>query len=411
MFIEDRITLQDFWCIGISYHNTTTETRSKFAVNSDSYELILENASQYGVHELFVLSTCNRTEIYGISKDPELMMALLCHYTQSDIQEFKEVAYQKNSSVALQHLFNVAGGLDSQILGDYEIVGQLKNAFNFSKSRSKVNYFMERLFATVLQACRSIRSETALSCGTVSVAYAAVQFAKQHCANFPKQKVLILGIGEIGKNTCKNLVNELSPMNISVINRTEQRAEAFANELGIKRLPFTKLQEAINTHDIIIVATNATEPIINVEHISDDKERILIDLSIPNNIDSAVKELPNVTLANVDDLSQINDHTLMKRQAEVPKAKALIAYHIHQFAEWYIMRQNVPFIKAAKERIHALNSELSYAVQEKDVAQQVQKVLNNMAQKLKNEPRPGCNYIEAMNDYLNTSCIAENKTR
>lgn len=400
MLLEEKNSLPFFWCIGISYHNTTVEFRSRFAINTAMYEQMLESAEDYGVSSLFVLSTCNRTEVYGIAKDPTLLAALMCKFTTGDFKAFKEFAYTKNATLAIQHLFNVAAGIDSQILGDYEIVGQLKIAHSFAKERQATCAFLDRLFNTVLQSSRAIRSQTELSSGTVSVAYAAILFLKEHALTLEEQKILVIGTGDIGKNTCKNLLQENKDLHLSVINRTEEKAKAFAEELGINVIPFAQMQEAINQSNIIIVATNAPQPIVVPELIDADTFKIIIDLSIPNNVSAELGLRDKITLANVDDLSKINDATLKKRQEEVPKAKALISYYVHEFAEWYIMRQNVPVLKAAKEKIQELNGQLSSAIESPDLGHKVQKVLNNMAIKLKQEGRPGCTYIEAINDYV-----------
>lgn len=404
MLVEGRNTLQQFWCIGISYLNSSTEERSEFAVNAEAYEALLERASDYGVSSVFVLSTCNRTEIYGLAKDPTLLMALLCSATQGNINTFKQFAYSKQSTVAVQHLFNVAGGIESQILGDYEIVGQLKTAFNFSKSRKHTCGFIDRLFSTVLQSSRAIRTKTSLSSGTVSVAYAAVQFLKDHFESLSQETVLVIGAGEIGGNFCKNLHHEFPNISLSLTNRTEENAISLAEELSVPFIAYTDLEQAISDASIVVVATNAKTPILLLDMVAADEVKTIIDLSIPNNVSAALGERATITLANVDDLSKINDATLVRREAEVPKVKGIIAYYIHEFAEWYMMRQNVPVLKAAKEKIKELNEQLCpLDMDDKHFGQKVQKVLNSMAVKLKEEHTPGCTYLEAMSSYCQTT--------
>jgi len=407
MILDERNNLQEFWCVGINHLNTSTEIRSRFAIGADAYDRLLADAPDYGVGALFVISTCNRTEVYGVAKDVELLMALMCKYTDGDLHLLREHAYTMESTKAVQHLFNVAAGIDSQILGDYEIVGQLKTAFNYAKEKGKTNAFLDRLFNTVLQSSRAIRSQTNLSSGTVSVAYAAVQFLKWHVPTLSDSKILVIGVGDIGKNTCKNLIQELGLKdNLAVVNRTEEKAATFAAELGIRHIPFAEMSEAIHNYDVVIVATNAAAPIITEAHFTQEDHKIIIDLSIPNNVSPSLGSYKHIILANVDNLSKINDATLQRRQEEVPKAKALISFYIHEFAEWYIMRQNVPVLKVAKEKIKELNGELADAIEDKDFDHTVQKVLNNMAVKLKSDQnRPGCNYIEAMNDYIMSSIL------
>lgn len=400
MLLEERNSLPFFWCIGINYQNTSTEVRGRFALDTMAYEQLLDSAPDHGVSSVFVLSTCNRTEIYGVAKDPVFLESLLCKFTAGDLHTFKEYAYLKNGTLAVQHVFNVAAGIDSQILGDHEIVGQLKSAFNFAKERKMICSFTDRLFATVLQSARAIRSKTSLSSGTVSVAYAAVLFLKKHCALLAEQRILVIGTGDIGRSTCKNLLQEVGCRHLVVTNRTEEKALSFAAELGIGHLPFARMQEAIQQNEVIIVATNASTPIVTADMVAGSSSKIFIDLSVPNNVSADLASQEGITLANVDDLSKINDETLKRRSEELPKVKAIISYYVHQFAEWYIMRQNVPVLKAAKEKIKELNDQLSASIGSSDFGEKVQKVLNNMAVKLKEEKRPGCSYIEAINDYV-----------
>lgn len=397
----ENISIEDFWVIGINYKNSDTALRGMYAVQDEQYEKILAASPQYAVEEVFVLSTCNRTEIYGFAPAPALLQSLLCDFTSGSKEDFNTHAYQKRGKAAIGHIFNVAAGLDSQILGDYEIVGQLKRAVHFAQDKGRIGIFTDRLFKSALQACRDIRSKTKLSTGTVSVAYASVLFLKEHLDSFEGKKVLIIGLGKIGRNACKNLLDILPGSQIMLMNRTEEKALALAQELkGVSVLPFERKSEAVKTADIIIVATNATLPVLEKADLEGLGKKVLLDLSVPNNINSDVTSLPDITLANVDDLSQINDRTLQMRADEIPQAKAFITYHIHQFAEWYLMRRNVPVLKAVKQKLSELNHNLDMAKYSHEDGL-MQKVINDMAQKMKTEGlKSGCYYIEAINGYL-----------
>jgi glutamyl-tRNA reductase len=400
MHLEDKKLITDFWAIGINYRKSDAALRGQYAVNNQQYEQILASAPAYGITEVFVLSTCNRTEIYGFAKECSSLISLLCSVTQGDITDFLNQAYVKNGNDALSHIFYVSAGLDSQILGDYEIIGQMKQSVGLAREHGMIGQFIDRLFNTTLQSSRAIRSETRLSSGTVSVAYAAVQFIAEQLQGFNNKKILIIGSGKIGQSTCRNLVEKAGKEQITIINRTEEKARPFAAELGINMKSYADLKEHIRESDIIIVATNAAQPVVKQEDLLPSDQKILIDLSIPNNIEAAVKEYPGIILANVDDLSRINDQTLLRRQAEVPKAKALITCYIHEFAEWYMMRQHVPVLRAVKEKLTELNTQLFEARQCKDNIA-VQRAVNTMAVKMRSEERrPGCNYIETINDYI-----------
>jgi glutamyl-tRNA reductase len=361
-----------------------------------------------GLQEIFVLSTCNRTEIYGIAPDAATLINLLCSETAGDAMIFSQLSYVKQGKEAIQHIFSVGAGLDSQILGDYEIVGQMKLAVKFAKERGFVGGFTERLFNTVLQSSKLIKNETALSGGTISVSFAAIQFIKQQLANTGDKKIVLLGTGKIGRNTCKNLMDYLDTRSITLINRTEEKATALAAELLLSTAPYANLQQEVDAADIVIVATHASTPVITRENLSGCGPKLLIDLSIPNNIEPAAGELEHITLVNVDGLSLINDQTLQKRRSEVPKALAIITGHIAEFMEWLGLRSHVPVLKAVKQKLNDMHScELfmsSYEAGSRFIDKEaIQKVVNNVAVKMRRQHQPGCYYIEAINDFMTTN--------
>ncbi|MBC7626819.1 glutamyl-tRNA reductase, partial [Ferruginibacter sp.] len=315
----------------------------------------------------------------------------------------------KNGRKAIEHLFDVAAGLDSQILGDYEIIGQIKKAFKFSKEQGFVGPYLERIVNGVLQSSKIIKNTTGLSGGTVSVSFAAIQYIKENVPQLDDKKILLLGTGKIGRNTCKNLVDYLGARNITLINRTENKAAELAAELGLQFAPMEALAKQIEEAAIILVATNSAQPVILESHVINGTDKLIIDLSIPYNVEAAAHLLPNVTLINVDELSKIKDLTLQKREAEIPKAKAIIAEHINEFLNWHQMRKNVPVLKAMKiklEQMHSCNLFINtlYAdiTSPRNVGaeEKIQKVINGMAVKMRNQNQRGCHYIEAINEYI-----------
>lgn len=401
--------VNQFYIAGINYKKTDASIRGQFAVNPEQYALILCKAAQAGIRELFVLSTCNRTEIYGLAPSAETLMALLCAQTTGSIEEFNELAYVKQGMSAIEHFFNVGAGLDSQILGDYEIVGQIKQAIKFSKDYGFTGSFLERLYNTVLQSSKAIKTETELSSGTVSVSFAAIQFLKAQLTNAADKNIVLLGTGKIGKNTCKNLVDYLGCKKVTLMNRTDEKAAALAGDLGLQYSLYSDLEDQVKQADVIIVATHAEQPVISKQLLEEaGGDKILIDLSIPNNIDPTAKNLPHITLVNVDDLSRINDETLQKRLEEVPRAHEIITTHITEFMEWCGMRKHVPALKAARQKLMELQQCGLFLATHPHVAatdidkhsEAVQKVINNMALRMRRQQLPGCSYIEAINDFI-----------
>ena len=401
--------ISTFFIAGINYKKSDATTRGQYAINNDQYAALLSLAYQSGIKELFVLSTCNRTEIYGFAENSISLCELLCSQTQGSLDNFMGMSYVKNGRHAIEHLFDVAAGLDSQILGDYEIIGQIKQAVKFSKQQGFIGAYLERLVNGVLQSSKTIKNTTALSGGTVSVSFSAIQFIKEHFSSLDGKKILLLGTGKIGRNTCKNMVDYLQTNNITLINRTNIKAAELATELGLGYAPVNELAKHVTESDIILVATNSAEPIILESHFINSADKLIIDLSIPYNVETGVKNLPGITLVNVDELSKIKDITLQKREAEVPKAKEIIEEHIDDFFQWHLMRKNVPVLKAVKNKLQQINSctlfintfstEIS-ASQSSDTEEKIQKIINGMAVKMHSKNQRGCYYIEAINEYI-----------
>ena len=404
MQVKNLNDLSKFWIAGINYKKADASTRGQFAIQNDQHTRLLEKALANGLDEVFVLSTCNRTEIYGFADSVSQLINLLCDQTPGSKETFLSSAYIKNGHEALRHLFNVSAGLDSQILGDYEIIGQIKAATKFAKNHGCMNVMLERLINTVLQSSKAIKNQTELSGGTISVSFAAIQYIRENVKAVPDKNILVLGTGKIGKSTSKNLVHYLKTTNITLINRTEEKAAELAKELGLKHAPISELQRHISEADIILVATDSTEPTILLSHLEKQSNKLILDLSVPFNVEQAVQHLPNVTVINVDELSKMRDETLAKREADVPKAKAIIAEHLAEFIEWHEHRKHVPVLKAVKIKLKEIhNSPLFIPLYNSThTEEKIQRVINGMAYKMKEQNQKGCHYIEAINEFIAT---------
>jgi glutamyl-tRNA reductase len=404
--------ISTFFVAGINYKKTDAALRGRFAINTDQYANIFKLAPGYNLHELFVISTCNRTEIYGFTENARQLCELLCTQTEGDLTTFNNIAYIKKGKQAIQHLFDVAAGLDSQILGDYEIIGQLKQAVKFAREHNFIAVYLDRLVNAVLQASKLIKTNTDLSGGTVSVSFAAIQFIKENVPVIEDKKIVLVGTGKIGRNTCKNMVDYLGTKNITLINRTPEKAAALANELGVQHAPIEALDEQVANADIILVATNSAAPVIVPAQLANKGNKIIIDLSIPCNVAPAAQQLENIIFVNVDDLSKIKDATLNKREEEVPKAKAIISEQVFEFLEWHEMRKNVPALKSIKNKLYAMyNCDMytSYINRQNNVTStatntelKIQKVVNGMAVKMRSQNQHGCSYIDAINEFIAT---------
>lgn len=397
--------IEEFYLAGISYKKTEASVRSKFSIGTQQYASILQKAKQQGIQEICVVSTCNRTEIFGRTHSAQAFIELLCSETEGNFYTFHSLSYTLQGWNAVEHLFSVAAGLDSQIIGDYEIVGQIKKALQFSKQHGCMKGITERLMNTVLQCAKAIKTQTKLSSGTVSVSFAAIQYLKQKL-RYPQQaSIAIVGTGKIGSSTCKNLIDYLGSRNITLINRSEEKACQLAQALQIQYAPLSALHHVIKNIDVVIVATNAAQPVLQAHHVADGKNRILIDLSIPQNIDIAARYLPNIEYIQVDDLSKINDTTLQQRMAEIPKAKKIIVEAIHEFAAWLYERKHAATLRTAREKLIALHRCPYLTSPQNNIPYSepsIQKIINQMAVNIRQQPaqQQGCYFLKVMNDYI-----------
>jgi len=342
---------------GVNYKKADTTTRSLFSISAEGQSALIEDAVAKGMKALLVISTCNRTEIIGFAEHPFQLIELLSNYWQNGtVKEFSKVAYVYKSSEAVNHLFRLVSGLDSQILGDYEIVGQLKRAFQLSKSLGGINTFFDKLFSFLMHASKLIKNETQLSSGTTSVSYAAVQYMVNAVGDLSDKTILVYGLGEIGKNTYKHLVEYTAPKKILIANRSQDKLEKLMVEKpkNVEVYYIDNLVKRLVDVDFMIVATGADHPTVKLKDIPKDKELLILDLSMPSNVAQDVKELSKVTLVDLDYLSKITDATLHLRQDEIPKAESLIKEVEKEFYEWLDQRKFSPAIKALKKSLDVI---------------------------------------------------------
>lgn len=352
---------QHFFAIGLSYEKADAIVRGKFSLSIAQRNALLEEAKQLGLEALSIISTCNRTELYGFADNAKSLVDLLCKHSNGSFAQFEKVGYTFTDQKAIDHIFRVGGGLDSQILGDFEIISQLKSAFALSKKHEVSNAFLERLFNAVIQTSRRIKNETQLSSGATSVSFASVQYILQEIDFKSSKNILLFGTGKIGRNTCENLVKHTHNKHITLINRTKDKAEEIAGKFNLTVKDFSDLQAEIRKADILIVATGAQHPTITKELIFTKKPLLVLDLSIPKNVDENVTDLPNVNLMHMDHLSKITDQTLEKRKAFIPQAENIIEEVKAEFYEWLSTRKFAPTIKALKEKLELMKvEELDY---------------------------------------------------
>ena len=283
-----------FFAIGLSFQKAEESIRGRFSLTESGYQALLTEAKEKGISSLMGISTCNRTELFGYANHPMELMQLLCDHTEGELEEFQDYAYIFKNQEAIDHLFRVGTGLDSQILGDFEIIAQLKKSFTKAKKTGTTSPFLERLCNAVIQASKRIKNETALSSGATSVAFASVKYILENVADVNSKRILLFGTGKIGRNTCDNLIKHAPGAQITLINRTREKAEVIGGKYQVNVKDYGELPAEIRKSDILIVATGAQKPTLSKELIFAKNALLVLDLSVPKNVAEDVSEMEKV---------------------------------------------------------------------------------------------------------------------
>ena len=361
--MENNNTLKHhyFYSVGLSYKKADAEIRGKFSLDAAAKTRLLEQAKNEGIESLIVTSTCNRTEIYGYAEHPFQLIKLICENSQGSVESFQKVGFVYKNQEAISHMFRVGTGLDSQILGDFEIIAQIRNSFSQSKSLGLANAFMERLVNAVIQASKKIKTDTEISSGATSVSFAAVRYIINNVQDIRNKNILLFGTGKIGRNTCENLVKHTKNEHITLINRTKEKAEKLAGKLNLIVKDYSELHLELQKADVVVVATGAQNPTIDKAILNLKKPLLILDLSIPKNVNEDVEEIKGVTLIHMDYLSQLTDETLENRKKHIPAAEAIIEEIKEEFIMWTKGRKFAPTINALKAKLNAIKtSELDF---------------------------------------------------
>ncbi len=396
-----------FYVVGLNYKKADVVTRSNFSLSNEKQEQLLLEAKTINIKSVVILSTCNRVEIIGFAKHPFQLISLLCKYSNGTVEEFAKVSYVYKNSEAAEHIIRIATGIESQILGDYEIVGQLKNAFNQAKKAGTINAYLERLFNMALHASKETKNKTTLSSGTTTVSYAAIQYIKDNFNDIANKNILIYGLGNIGESTAKSCVTYLNKCNITVINRTDSKALKLATEINVKAVVHANLKNEIQKSDILIVATGASKPTVNIDEF-DEKKQLIIDLSIPRNVDVHVKSLKDKKIIDVDVLSNKTKKTLENRKMQIPLAEEIIQKYKLEFYEWLHFRKSTPAINSLKKSLEVIQKDAIFVHSKKykdlnsdhieDVTSKIiNKIVSKFAMHLKEENSQASQSIKVMN--------------
>lgn len=351
--------------VGLSHHTAPVELRERLAFTKAMLPQALAELSRLdAIREVLLLSTCNRTEVYSASADPDTARQTLVEFLARSrglggAKVLEPHLYTHADADAARHLFRVAAGLDSLVVGEPQIFGQVKDAFAAASSAGVTGPMLNKLFPASFVVGKRVRSETALGEGAVSVSYAAVSLARKIFGNLAGLNVLLVGAGEMSRLTAEHLKGH-DVQCITVASRTFDHARELAEEIGGTAIEWDRLDAALAASDIVVTATGSTEPVLTrarvVAAIGARRRRPLfvIDIAVPRDVEAAVGDLEQVFLYNVDDLEAIVADNLARREAETARAEAIVAEELARFVAWLRARQAVPTVVALRQRFEAI---------------------------------------------------------
>jgi glutamyl-tRNA reductase len=383
--------------IGVNHRKAPIEIREKLAFDRTQISLLLQRLKASGkVAGCVILSTCNRVEIYAASRDIDAALSeiwrLLAHESGIDAGELQEYLYSMTCGQAIVHLFKVASGLDSMILGEMEILGQVARAYQISCDNSACNSVLNVLFQRALKVGKQVRTETRIGTGASSVGAAAVELAKKSFGDIKGRSVLLIGAGEVGRLIARNIANN-GASQVMVCNRSYDRAQELASEFDGYPVPFEKLCECMSRADLVLSCTAAPDYIISKQWLAyimeerDGRPIFLIDLAVPRDIEPGSGQLQNVHLYNVDDLQGIVHQSMNERELEAERAQTILDKAVDNFSKWLNSSHAVPVIQALRKRGEEIrNSELEKAIRKLGpLTEREEKVLRTMAHSIANK--------------------------
>jgi glutamyl-tRNA reductase len=386
-----------FYTVGVSHKTATIDHRGYFSLSDSQLHALFLDAKEKGIQDLLLINTCNRTEIYAWTFSDTELVELLCTHSEGTQDSFNKIGYSFEDEKGIHHLFRVGTGLESQILGDFEIIGQIKQSFYRSKKMGLAQGNLERLTNSVIQASKRIKTETQISSGATSVAFASVQYILKNVRDIAQKNILLFGTGKIGANTCENLVKHSQNDHIVLINRTQEKAEKIAGKFPVQVKPFGELTASILESDVLIVATSSQKPTITADLIHNNKPLLILDLSLPRNVDPLLKDRPNTQVIHLDELSQITDATFEKRKKFIPQAEGILDEVKLEFLEWLELRKYVPTLKAFREKIKVPNQNLEQ-ISKKESEYMAQKIMGQIAAYLRSNPHKAEETVHLLKD-------------
>lgn len=353
--------------VGLSHRTAPLDVRESLTFAPEQVlEALRLVRGEKVLEETMILSTCNRTEVYSLSHDPVRAEA----YVREMISRLKgshhlgpgPFSYAYRDRETVRHLFRVAAGIDSMMLGEMQILGQVKDAYALACEEGSTGVFLNRLLSTALHVGKRARAETEIGAGAVSIASAAVALCTKIFSDLSGKRVLLVGAGETGRLAAKHFAEE-RPAGLLIANRTMQKARAIAVEMGGEAIPLEELGRALVRSDVVVCATRAPGVLIDAEMVRramrerGDRPLVFVDIAVPRDVDSAAARLDNVFVYPIDALRTIVDQNLARRRRETPRVEAIVDAEVERFFQWMRSLEVTPIVRRLLARVERIRAE------------------------------------------------------
>jgi glutamyl-tRNA reductase len=380
------------FALGINHHTAPLAVREQVAFDPLRLSLALnELLRAKPVREAAILSTCNRTELYCAAESPDAPVEWLAEYHSLPTQQIKPYLYTHPQRDAVRHMFRVASGLDSMVLGEPQILGQMKQACRAAEEAGTVGTLLGKLFQRTFAVAKEVRSTTAIGANIVSMAAAAVHLSERIFERVSEQKVLFIGAGEMIE-LCAAHFAGAKPAKLTVANRTPERAAILAERFGGDTLRLDEVAERLAEYDIVVSCTASPLPIVGLGMVERalkvrrHRPMVMVDLAVPRDIEEEVSKLGDVFLYTLDDLGGIIESGLESRQAAVVEAEAIIDNRVANFLQWMDARAAVPTIRALRDTADRMRRhELEHALKRLAAGEDAGAILDALSHRLTNK--------------------------
>ena len=352
------------YAVGVNHRTAPVELREQLHLSAEEIAAALDVLRRDGLREASIVSTCNRTELFAIPDNEDIggqqLIDALKRLRPSARLEDKHF-FRLFTCGAVRHLYRVASAIDSQVLGDMQILGQVKDAYEVAVDRGAAGNVLNHLYMGAFRTGKRVRTETSIGIGAVSVSFAAVELARRIFSDLHRKKVLLIGAGETGELAARHLISK-GVEDITLTNRTHEKAVALAGALHARVVPFESFPAMLHEVDIVISATAAPDTVVKYDMVQQamrhrqNRTMLLIDIAVPRDIDPAIDSLPGVFLKDVDSLQSIVDQNVEKRRSEIPRAEIIITEEVVNFFLWFNALEATPTIQQLREKFEQIRA-------------------------------------------------------